>query len=412
MTVAPPGADNHHMKVLLADDDPVTRALYSRLMRNWGCDVLEAEDGLEALAILERQAIHFVISDWLMPKMTGLELCRRIRESGADHYTYIILCTSKGAKKDLIVGMEAGADDFLVKPFSTEELRVRVHAGERVVNLEQGLALKNRELAAVNAKLQQAYVRIEDDLKAAAWMQASLLPAASPKALGVSSEWRFRPSRYVAGDTLNVFPIDENQLAFYLLDVSGHGVPAAMLSVTLSMLLTPDNTPGSPLKRFDAASQAYVTVPPEDAVAELNRRFQSRDDQYFTMIYGLLETRDLTLRFSQAGHPNPLLIEKGCLRVLGAGGSPVGILPQAQFDSVQVQLHPGDRLVLYSDGVTECTNPAGDLYGEQRLRQYLTHAGAKPLSDMLGGLETEIETWRGKREFDDDISLLALEVGA
>jgi sigma-B regulation protein RsbU (phosphoserine phosphatase) len=201
-------------------------------------------------------------------------------------------------------------------------------------------------------------------------------------------------------------------VAFYLLDVSGHGVPAAMLSVTLSMLLTPDNTPGSPLKRFDAASQTYLTVPPEEAIAELNRRFQSRDDQYFTMIYGLLETRSLTLRFSQAGHPNPLLIQKGCrMRVLGTGGSPVGILPQAVFDSIQVQLDPGDRLVLYSDGVTECTNPGGDLFGEQRLRHYLTRAGAKPLGEMLGGLETEIEEWRGKREFDDDISLLALEVG-
>lgn len=400
------------MKVLLADDDPVTRSLYARLLRNWGCEVLEAADGLEALAILQQQAIHFVISDWLMPHLTGLELCRRIRAANADHYTYIILCTSKGAKRDFIEGMEAGADDFLVKPFGMEEFRVRVRAGERVVNLEQGLAQKNHELGALNDKLQQAYGRIEDDLKAAAWMQASLLPASSPKALGINSEWRFRPSRYVAGDTLNVFPIDENHLAFYLLDVSGHGVPAAMLSVTLSMLLTPDHTHGSPLKRFDAASQSYLTVAPEDAVAELNRRFQSRDDQYFTMIYGLLETRDLTLRFSQAGHPNPLLIEKGCrMRILGEGGSPVGILPQAKFDSVQVQLHRGDRLVLYSDGVTECTNPAGDLFGDLRLRQYLTRAGAKPLGDMLGGLETEIETWRGKQEFDDDISLLALEVG-
>jgi sigma-B regulation protein RsbU (phosphoserine phosphatase) len=400
------------MKVLLVDDDPVTRALYGRFLRNWGCEIVDAGDGLEALEILARQAIQFVISDWLMPNLTGLELCRRIRQTEADHYTYIILCTSKRDKRDFIEGMEAGADDFLVKPFSTEELRVRVRAGERVVNLERGLALKNRELEALNAKLQEAYGRIEDDLKAAAWMQASLLPAVSPRALGVNSEWRFRPSRYVAGDTLNVFPIDQHHLAFYLLDVSGHGVPAAMLSVTLSMLLTPDSTPASPLKRFDAASQNYLAVAPDEAIAELNRRFQSRDDQYFTMIYGLLDTRSLMLRFSQAGHPNPLLIQKGRkMRVLGAGGSPVGILPHAEFDSVQVQLDPGDRLVLYSDGVTECTNPSGDQFGDQRLRHYLTRAGEKPLDQMLGGLETEIEGWRGKLEFDDDISLLALEVG-
>lgn len=131
-------------------------------------------------------------------------------------------------------------------------------------------------------------------------MQASLLPSTSPCMLGINSEWRFRPSRYVAGDTLNIFPIDKNHVAFYLLDVSGHGVPAAMLSVTLSMLLTPDNLQGSPLKRFVTVSDTYVTVPPEQVIAELNRRFQSRDDQYFTMLYGLLDTQDLTLRISQA----------------------------------------------------------------------------------------------------------------
>jgi sigma-B regulation protein RsbU (phosphoserine phosphatase) len=399
------------MKVLLVDDDPVARTLSACLLRNCGHDVVQAGDGLEALNVLAQETIHFVISDWLMPNLTGLELCRKIRSAGTDHYTYIILCTSKGDKKDFIEGMEAGADDFLVKPFSKEELRVRVRAGERVVDLEQGLALQNRELTALNSKLLQAHSQIEADLQAAAWMQASLLPSTSVRVLGINSEWRFRPSRYVAGDTLNIFPIDQDHVAFYLLDVSGHGVPAAMLSVTLSMLLTPENTQASPLKRFDPQSQTYLPVPPEEAISELNKRFQSRDDQYFTMIYGLLNIQDLTLCFSQAGHPNPLLIQEGCqTRVLGDGGSPVGILPTAKYDSIQVQLHEGDRLVLYSDGVTECANAGGDLFGEQRLRDYLTFAGTKPLDDMLGGLEREMEVWRGRREFDDDISLLALEV--
>jgi sigma-B regulation protein RsbU (phosphoserine phosphatase) len=399
------------MRVLLVDDEAVARTLSGCFLRSWGYDVLEAADGLEALQILQQQEIHFVISDWVMPNLTGLDLCRKIRTGDASHYTYIILCTAKADKKDFIEGMEAGADDFLVKPFGKEELRVRVRAGERVVNLEWGLAQQNRELAALNDKLQSAYGQIEADLQAAAWMQTSLLPSASPRTLGINSEWRFRPSRYVAGDTLNIFPIDQNNVAFYMLDVSGHGVPAAMLSVTLSRLLTPDNAHGSPLMRFDAASQGYLPVPPEEAVAELNRRFQTSDDQYFTMIYGMLNTQDLKLCFSQAGHPNPLLIQKGRrMQVLGEGGSPVGILPSAEFDSIQVQLHLGDRLVLYSDGVTECTNPAGDLFGEQRLWDYLAVAGERPLDEMLGGLENEMELWRGKREFDDDISLLALEV--
>jgi sigma-B regulation protein RsbU (phosphoserine phosphatase) len=311
----------------------------------------------------------------------------------------------------LIEGMEAGADDFLVKPISKEELRVRVRAGRRVVDLETGLAAKNHELASLNGELKQAYARIEEDLKAAGWMQANLLPSVSPCTLGVKSEWRFRPSRYVAGDTLNVFTLDQNHVGFYLLDVSGHGVPAAMLSVTLSMLLTPDQTHGSPLKRFDSASQTYVPVSPDETMADLNRRFQSRDDQYFTMIYGILNTQTLMLRFTQAGHPHPLLIRGAReMKTLGTGGSPVGILPGVKYDTVEMQLEPGDRLFLYSDGVSECNNPAGDMFGEERLLKYLTNARSKPLNDMVGGLETEIENWHGKAEFDDDVSVLALEL--
>ncbi len=309
--------------------------------------------------------------------------------------------------------MEAGADDFLVKTFSREELRVRVRAGERVVNLERGLACRNRELATINAKLKQAYERIENDLKMAAWMQANLLPSVSPHTLGVRSEWRFRPSSYVAGDILNIFPIDRHRVAFYVLDVAGHGVPAAMLSVTISKLLTPDSAGGSPLKRFNPATQTYDVVEPGEAVAELNRRFQTNDDQYFTMIYGLLDTQRLTLNFSQAGHPHPLLIRGGDeVRTLGEGGPPVGILPEAEFDSIEVQLQPGDRLLLYSDGVTDCTSPGGEIFGEERLLRYLSSSSSKPLGELLAGLEAAMETWRSIGEFEDDISLLALEIGA
>jgi len=399
------------MKLLIVDDDPVARSLSVRFLQIWGYEVVEASDGAEALEILDREPIQFVISDWIMPNLSGLDVCRKIRMKESAYYTYIILCTAKADKKAFIEGMEAGADDFLVKPFEKAELHVRVRAGERIVNLEQGLAQRNRDLVGLNAKLLEAHRQIESDLQAAAWMQASLLPKPSACILGISSEWRFRPSRYVAGDTLNIFPIDEHHVAFYILDVSGHGVPAAMLSVMLGTLLTPDNTRENPLKQYDEIAQRYVPVAPEVAVAELNRRFQSREDQYFTMIYGLLDTRDLVLRFCQAGHPHPLLLSGGSVvQAVGEGGPPVGILPMAEYESVQVQLKPGDRFLMYSDGVTECTNPCGELFGDSRMQASLARSCTQPLCEMFDGLELQMENWRGKREFEDDISLLAIEV--
>src|SRR5260370_17179088 len=112
----------------------------------------------------------------MMPRLAGVDLCRRIRAAALDRYVYVILCTSKGAKADLIEGMDAGADDFLVKPVGPEELRVKVRAGERVLSLQQGLAEKNDDLARINRQLQSSHQLIEDDLRAAAWMQQRLLP--------------------------------------------------------------------------------------------------------------------------------------------------------------------------------------------------------------------------------------------
>jgi sigma-B regulation protein RsbU (phosphoserine phosphatase) len=397
-------------KILLVDDDPTVRAIPGLFLRKWGYDVIEAGDGAHALEILDREPIGLVISDWVMPNVSGIDLCRRIRANDSDHYTYLILCTSKGEKSDLIEGMEAGADDFLVKPFNKEEMRVRVRAGERVLRLERGLADRNRELRGINSQLQTAYARIEGDLKAAAWMQASLLPSPSPKILNVRSEWLFRPSSYVAGDIFNIFAIDEHRVGFYLLDVSGHGVPAAMLSVTLSRVLNPDSSHGTPLKRYNPARGCFDVASPAEVVSDLNQRFQSKDDQYFTIIYGVVDSRTGELELTQAGHPSPVLVQRGHEPVvLGDGGSIVGFFRDAEYETLHARMSAGDRLVLYSDGITECADRQGIQFGERRLLDYLSEKGMEPLQQMSAGIEYALECWRGSEEFDDDISVLTLE---
>lgn len=397
-------------KILLVDDNPSMRTIPRLLLRKWGYEVFEASDGQEALDILEREPIGMVISDWMMPNLSGIELCRKIRERQTDRYTYLILCTSKGEKADLIEGMEAGADDFLVKPLSTEDLRVRVRAGQRILELERGLADRNEDLRGTNLKLQTAYERIEGDLKAAAWMQLELLPAPSPRMLGIESEWLFQPSLYVAGDTFNIFPVDDRQIGFYLLDVSGHGVPAAMLSITLSMILTPEPVHGTLLKRPNPLSGREEAVEPPDVVRELNQRFQSKDDSYFTMIYGLLDSQSGAFTLTQAGHPSPIVLHP-CHdpELLGDGGAPVGMWPDMEYEAIRGQLQSGDRLVLYSDGVIECAKPDGEQFGEQRLMGHLKTANGATLRRMLDDLASAMRAWRGGSEFDDDVSLLAIE---
>jgi sigma-B regulation protein RsbU (phosphoserine phosphatase) len=399
------------VKILLVDDDPVARSIHSMLLQTQGHEVLEASDGELAWQLLQKSEVSFVVSDWVMPNLAGVDLCRRIRAERSDRYVYVILCTAKEAKADLIEGMDAGADDFLVKPINPEELRVKVWAGERVLSLQLSLGRKNAELVGINARLEIAHRLIQDDLRAAAWMQQRLLPPPSPEAHGVRCEWSFHPSGYIAGDIFNFFALDEQRVGFYLLDVSGHGVPAAMLSVTLSMMLTPDGSRGSPLKRYNPSTGGYDVLPPGDAVRELNRRFQSKDDQYFTMIYGVFDVRSSMLRLAQAGHPGPILLGMdGSLRVLGTGGMPMGLWREIDFDCVETLVKTGDRLLLYSDGITECMNAEGEAFGEGRLIGYLKQRVMQPLRELLDGLLAEIKTWRGQPDFGDDLSLLAIDM--
>jgi phosphoserine phosphatase RsbU/P len=399
------------MKILVVDDNAVARAVPSKLLRSFGYEVYEAADGEIGWTVLLEKDISMVVSDWVMPNLAGIDLCRRIRAHKFEHYVYVILCTSKGEKSDLVEGMDAGADDFIVKPTGAEELRVRVRAGERVLDLQRGLAERNCELAGINSRLQTAHKLIEDDLKAAAWIQEQLLPSPTSEALGVKCEWRFLPSGYIAGDIFNFFAIDERRVGFYLLDVSGHGVPAAMLSVTLSMVLAPESVNESPLKEFDFTTGLLKALSPEAAIRNLNRRFQLKDDRYFTMIYGIVDTQSSTLQFAQAGHPSPVLMRQGKQsQFVGGGGMPIGIWLDMDFDCCELQVWPGDRLLLYSDGVTECSSPDGEQFGDRRLLDYLDRASNKPLDDLLQGLNDEMTAWGGVSRFDDDVSLLAIQI--
>jgi sigma-B regulation protein RsbU (phosphoserine phosphatase) len=400
------------VKILLVDDDRIVRAIHSRLLTMQGHDVVETTDGESAWEILKSGEISFVVSDWMMPNLSGVDLCRRIRAAKFEHYVYVILCTSRAEKSDLVEGMDAGADDFIGKPIGSEELRVRVRAGERILSLQHGLTQKNRELEGINNNLRSAHKLIEDDLKAAAWMQQNLLPPHALEAHGVRCEWRLEPSSYVAGDTFNLFAMNAHQVCLYLLDVSGHGVPAAMLSVTLSSLLTADASHGNPLRRYDKDRGTFDPLSPGDAIRELNRRFQSKDDHYFTMIYGLFDSRSSVLSLAQAGHPSPILMRKECMRpqLLGGGGMPIGVFPDIHVDCIDVQVSQGDRVLLYSDGITECMNDRNEEYGESRLLDHLEDRKSRPLNELLAGLLDEVKAWRGSQEAVDDLSLMAIEI--
>lgn len=393
------------MKILIAEDDPYSRRLLQRRLEKWGHEVVAAKDGLEAWELFRKEPCSLVISDWMMPGIDGLELIRRIRQHPTDGYIYTVLLTAKDRKEDLILGMETGADEYLTKPFDADELNVRLRAGERIINLEKNLADRNRKLEAINQ-------RMKKDLEIAAQIQASLLPRSKPEVEELAFGWVFRPCDELAGDIFNVFPLDEHHVAFYVLDVSGHGVPAALLSVTLSRLLSPSEQDSGLLVRKNDQGERLI-VSPAEVANQLNRRFplEETTEQYFTILYGIVNIQSRKMRFVSAGHPEVLYLPAtGQSQIIETSSMPIGFSEFFTYEERELQLAPGDRIFLYSDGIVEARNPAGELWGKERFLESLETGRNLDIQKVVDNQIDRISDWTQREGFEDDVTLLGIEV--
>ena len=396
------------MNVLLVEEDFETQQLLCMSLQEDMHPVTLATNARQALELLSSGEFELVLSDWHLPDMDALEFCRAIRQNPSPWYCYIILYTRGSSKSDLAAAMEAGSDDILSIPLETPFLSVRIRTAERILTLRRELAEQNSNLNVLNTQLGAAYKTIQTDLEAASALQLSLLPTISQLHPSFCLEWLLLPSSFLAGDNLNYFMMDERHILFYHLDVAGHGIPSALLAVTLNHLLSPQ--PGSPMVRFDPQRQLKRIVPPVEVILELNRRFESSGDAYFTMIYGVLDTETHEVRFCQAGHPSPLKISvDGTIRSVGDGGFPVGLWPNVTYEETVLQLLPGDRLMLYSDGIFECVTKRKVKYSMERLQNVAASHAKSTVKELLNAISADLETWCEGTGFGDDVSLLVIE---
>ena len=241
-------------------------------------------------------------------------------------------------------------------------------------------------------------------------MQRSLLPAKSPLEIaGLRFAWRFSPCDELGGDIFNAFVLPGGRVGMYLLDVSGHGVPAALLSVTLSRLLTPTGAP-SLLEAFDADGK-LIARSPADVTAELNRRFPigQQNGQYFTMFYGVFDCRHARLTYVSAGHPPALrMTPDHDTRPLDGDGFAVGWFDDATFDEQTIDLSPGESVVLYSDGIPETMDPEATHFGTARLAAALDAHRGNDLEPQLDGLMRAVDDFRAGAEVCDDVTVLVV----
>src|SRR5262245_52538406 len=387
------------IRVLIADDHELSRFKLKTDLEKWGHEVTAAEDGEQAWELFQRHRFAIVITDWMMPKLDGLELVKMIRAADCADYVYVIMLTAKAEKHDIVAGMGAGADDFLVKPFHRDELQVRLRAGIRITKLNRQLNETNR--------------RLERGLEAAAQIQQSFLPTAKPQFKGYEFAWGHNPCGKLGGDMFNVVALGDGQVGVYVLDVTGEGVPAALQATTLSRVLAPASDPTSILvARNDDGSVARVREPAEVA-RELNRRFGMQEGrQYFSLAYGVLHLESRRFEFTSAGHPPLLYLQTGrAPTMLDIEGFPIGMAPESDpFRQRSVVLQPNDRVLIYSDGVPDAMGGDGEVFGAARLLDAVQRFGTEPLDGVIGRLMGELRDWRGNAAANEDVSILGFKV--
>lgn len=408
---------NSHPRILVVDDSRLARTAIADLLEKGGYRqprlAASAEEAFSLLQIDrpgDYSPVDLVLLDVEMPGTDGIAACRRLKSSPRTKDVPVIMVTSHQDPENLAEAFAAGAMDYITKPPRELELLARVRSAlalkaemDRRKAREWELMTITQKLAQANRELMDKQRRLDLDLEAAAGIQRSLLPQSAPPCPTCQFAWEFLPSQKIGGDIFNLLALDADHLALYVLDVTGHGVPAAMVTVSVSQNLLPH--------AGVVWNPEQGAVEPAAVLNELDRQYPlERFEKTFTVVYLLLEPTSGRLLYSNAGHPWPRIFHAdGRVSQLTAGGTVIGLGGVVPFDQEEVRLAPGDRLLLFTDGATEYPSRTGELFGEQRLEEVLQENRALPLADWLGQLKQAITRFGHGCTPPDDITLVAVE---
>ena len=270
------------------------------------------------------------------------------------------------------------------------------------------IGMLEQEVADLQNKIEARWREDEDDLRSAAQIQQSLLPQNLPDLSHFKVSFHFHPYEKIGGDLFNLRQVDEDNLMLFLLDVSGHGISSAMVSISVHQSLSIQT--GQIVKRITDAPPYYRLLSPVEVMQALADEYPfERFEMFFTIVYMLINIHTGQIRYCSAGHPPPLLLGKnGNIQRLSIGGGLIGLPATGPFEQGEIMLESGDRLFLYSDGLLDHTNASGDCFGEKRLIQSLNQNG-QTLEISCQTAIDDMHGFKGGLPAQDDVSLLGIE---
>lgn len=381
------------VKILVVDDESdvelLMRQRFSKYIKNQVLDFMFASNGVEALKILkEHTEIHIVITDLNMPEMDGLTLLSHLSEFKRIFKTIII--SAYGDMPNIRKAMNLGASDFITKPIDFKDLEITIfNTIQHLITFKKGVEAQNR------------LSDIQKELAISSHIQASLLPQQFQPFEGSKTFeilGKMIPAKSVGGDFFDFFPLDSQRLGFLIGDVSGKGIPAALLMVMTQAILR---------------ATAQRAASPQECLTEANLTLggEISSSMFVTIFYGILDINSGQVTASSAGHVPPFILraDHSVEELAIQGNFPLGVLADATYSNVSFQLNPGDQLILYTDGIPEAMDHDHHFYTYERFRESLKKYSGHSLEELIKHILADVDQFVGKTAYSDDISLLCIK---
>ncbi len=380
-------------RILLVEDSSTMRRMLSMKLVAEGYDVSTANDGVEGLGkAREEPRPELILTDYEMPEMDGAGLCKALKADKEVRSIPVLMLTTLAETDNKVAGLEAGADDYIVKPKSPDDFRelfAKIRAHFRIADLSRELADRNRLLEAAHKKLMFELVLAQK-------VQLALMPR-PPKPRGVLRlAVRYKPANQLGGDVYDIYRLDNDRLGILVADVSGHGVNSAMLSGMVKALAAPLSIavlePGELLAGLDVATEQYFP-----------------EGYFCTGFYLIADEETGLVRYAGVGHPPAIIVGPNGPRTLPSNPGMLGIGMVNGTAGDADRIDPGESLVIYTDGLTDAMDPSDALFGEERLKTVLqSHYGADP-NEILNQVNAALERHTSPGTPSDDINIIVLQ---